>query len=709
MSNRQKKEKTVKRALIVRVLMGLVILFTAHPSQAIYSRRAAKRYAHNKQMQETEKKRKLSETTQTLMDIDGAAAQDVADKVTQENTTIVVPSDSPSDDVQAAEDDEFDRPATTDEILASETPISDAAKDYLMPSDIKASRAADDNTQEVTQLLRRTEQELKKEDDVAVKVAPKIVTESDRQQEKVDEAEMRAPEAPIDTEDELDLVKKRKLVVSLVEKGVEFFKSHNLDYVFNAFSHGKEFLKGELYLFVYDYLGNCLAHGQESDLIWKSLIDMRDTYGTAIVKSLIEKSQKGGGWVTYQWRGSSKVTYVKEVVKEGKYYLIGCGYYPQSKADAVVNLVKGAVGFFNDSLARGAVPEEIFSTLSYPKGRFVQGDLYLYALNWKGVLVAQGDRPGLIGTNSWNVQDTQGKYSTQEIIKKLQETNEGVWVTYMSKNATKIAYAEKITDKKGNNYAIACGYYPDANRTQVINLVKNGYEYMKKNGKTSASLAFSDRRNNDFRYGDLYLTVYDMKGICQANGVNPDLVGVSQWDIQDEDGRYMVREMIDKGNAGGGWVDFKLKNAFLSSYVEKINLGIDSFIIVSGLYPVSKKETMILMVKGAAGFFRTNSMIDALREFVKKNSSFVRGDLFTYVFDANGICYAYGDDYGLIWRNMMNATDDTGKQFIKLMINTAKSGPGSVSYIINDMRKVVYMEPVEKEGKFFIVGSGFYV
>gem|GEM_PF-497991 len=700
-------------ALIVRVLMGLVFLFTTHPSQAIYSRRSAKRYAHIPEAR-ANKKKVLSETTQTLMDIESVAQEEGKQVgLSEDGTAILVPSDTPDESMTKDYlEDDPDRPATMGEIFANENPQKSNASEYLTP-DVKIQRATDTETQEVTQLLRRTEQQIKKEDTASTrKLAPRIITQqSSEQQEdrKIDEAEMNIPQVPVNTEDDLDLVKKRKLVISMVEKGVEFFKTHNLDYVFNAFSHGKDFLKGELYLFVYDYLGNCLAHGQESELIWKNLIDMRDSYGTPIVKSLIEKSQKGGGWVTYQWRGSSKVTYVKEVVKEGKYYLIGCGYYPQSKADAVVNLVKGAVGFFNDSLARGAVSEEIFSTLSYPRGRFVQGDLYLYALNFKGVLVAQGDRPGLIGTSAWNVQDTQGKYSTQEIIKKLQETNEGVWVTYMSKNATKIAYAEKVTDKKGNNYAIACGYYPDANRTQVINLVKNGYEYMKKNGKTSASLAFSDRRTNDFRYGDLYLTVYDMKGVCQANGANPDLVGVSQWDVQDEDGRYMVREMIEKGSNGGGWVDFKLKRAFLSSYVERINLGIDTLTIVSGLYPVSKKETMVLMVKGAAGYFRTNSMIESLREFVRKDGSFVRGDLFAYVFDANGICYAYGDDHGLIWRNMMNATDDTGKQFIKLMINTAKSGAGSVSYIINDMRKVVYIEPVEKEGKFFIVGSGFYV
>ena len=62
----------------------------------------------------------------------------------------------------------------------------------------------------------------------------------------------------------------------------------------------------------------------------------------------------------------------------------------------------------------------------------------------------------------------------QEIIAKLKESQEGIWLEYRSKNARKMAYAEKVADNKGNNYFIACGYYPDVDRNQVINLVRQG-------------------------------------------------------------------------------------------------------------------------------------------------------------------------------------------------------------------------------------------
>jgi signal transduction histidine kinase len=187
------------------------------------------------------------------------------------------------------------------------------------------------------------------------------------------------------------------------------------------------------------------------------------------------------------------------------------------------------------------------------------------------------------------------------------------------------------------------------------------------------------------------------------------LVGANQYDLQDEDGRYYVREFIQKANDGGGWIDFKIKNAIQTAFVEKIDLGIEEFVIGSGVYPVSKRETMLLLAKSAAGYLRMESNEVAFAEFSKSNSKFIRGDLDVMLFDMSGICYAYGDDHDLIWRNLMGQKDDTGKQFIKMFINTAKRGPGTVTYTLNGATKLAYIEPVEKGGKTYIAGSSFYL
>jgi signal transduction histidine kinase len=521
----------------------------------------------------------------------------------------------------------------------------------------------------------------------------------------------REEKASAASDDFFDIAVKRKTAVDLVESGIEFLKRNDTNQTFRAFTHTKDFIKGELYLFVFNSKGVCFAHGQQSDLLWKNLINLRDSYGTPFVRDIIKKGEQGGGWITYNWRNATKVSYVQQIKKDGKIYIVGAGYYPHSKEDAVVNLVKGAVALFNDYKQTGRSKEEAFSTFNYPKGRFVLGDLYLYALDFKGTIMAQADRPGLVGTNSFDYQDEQGKFPNQEIINKLKESPEdGVWVSYISKRAVKRTYAERVEDDKGNSYFIACGFYPSADRNAAVDLVKKGYTYMKKVGKSLAVQDFSSKTNQQYRYGDLYLVVYDLQGVCIAQGENSELVGQNHWDLKDDDGRYFVREMIQKAKNGGGWIDYKIKNSFESMYVELIDLGLpeNTFAIGCGVFPISKSETMNLLVKSSASFLRSNPEDIAFEEFTKKDGKFIRGDMDITVFDASGLCYASGDDYDLIWQNLINAKDDDGKAYVKILINTVKGGAGKVTYKINGVQKIAYVDKVEKTDKVFIVTSSFY-
>lgn len=502
---------------------------------------------------------------------------------------------------------------------------------------------------------------------------------------------------------------KRKQVVALVNEAANFVKNNPFDQAMNAFTHRRDFIRGELYIFVYDYEGFLYANGQDERRVWKNQYDLKDPFGVHIVQELINKSKQGGGWVTYHWRNATKASYVKPFVKDGKEYLLGAGYYPHSKRDIVTGLVKAAVAYFNEVVHEKGFPvDEVFSTLSYPTGRFVMGDLYLYAVDFNGQMMANGDRPGLIGTNVLNVKDPEGKFVNQEIIESLKKASDGVWITYKSKNATKMTYAQKVTDKAGKMYFIASGFYPDATPNRAVDLVKDGYEFMKKHGLSAAVSEFSSRQSDTYRFGDLYLVVLDMKGKVIAHGSNLDAIGQNQYDLKDEDGKFFVREMIEKANQGGGWIDFKLKNAFQSVYVEKVDLGTDSFVIASGLYPISKRETAILLARSAVSFLNSHSEPEAYGAFSDANGKFIRGDLYVFVCGFDGICNVWGDTHELIWRNILNAKDDEGKPYIQVFINTVKQGSGQVAYKINGFERVALIEPAEKDGKQFVLGTAYY-
>ncbi len=502
--------------------------------------------------------------------------------------------------------------------------------------------------------------------------------------------------------------KRRIVAQGLVEKAAAYLKKNDLPTAFNAFTYSNDFIKGELYVFAYDMDGTCLAIGAQRDMLWQNMYDYKDSFGSYVVRSIIDTANKGGGWLVYEWRNTTKVSYIFPVEKDGRKYALGCGFYPHSKRDAVINLVNGAVSHFNDVVQRGGNVGEAFSRFNYSLGDFVFGDLYLFALDFDGRIVAQGDRPGLIGQNSLEHKDANGKYENKEIIEKLKTSPNGVWVDYTSKRAKKSAYARKVTDRQGKNYFIACGYYPDADRRAVVDLVRKGFKYLEGHGVSQSVDEFTSKQNIDFRYGDLYLFVYDMTGKVIADGNNTDLIGTNQNELTDDNGVYYVQAIIEKAKSGGGWIDYIENNSPRFVYVEPVQVGTNHLVIGSGLHPISKPEMMQLLVKRAVSSLSDIKLEQALGQIVKRGGDFIKGDLEVFVFDYQGICYAYGEDASKIWKNMYRETDEKGIPFVQDFIKVVKDGSGTFEYKMNNATKVAYLEALEKDGQHFVVGSSFY-
>lgn len=510
---------------------------------------------------------------------------------------------------------------------------------------------------------------------------------------------------------------KKRDVMSLVKKASTFFEENKLTDACYAFTHSKEFQLGELYIFLADTKGAIYAYGKKEQSLWKNWYQEKDQFGSYYLRELIKKAETGEGWVTYGHKDSVKSSYVKLVHKDDKAYVLGCGFYAHSKNDLVVGLVKGAVSFFKEETKNGRPVEDVFSTFSYPlSGRFAVGDLYLYALDFDFNIVAQGDRPGLIGNNAAEYKDANGTFINQEIIKKLKNSSgdDGIWIEYVSKRAPKQTYAMQVTDQKGKNYFIACGYYPDADKEKMTNLVARGYQYMKSHGTSAAVAEFSSKQSDDFRYGDLYLFVYDINGKVIAHGGNDEFIGRNHFDLKDDEGDPYIRELINnimKSDSENHsiWMNHRIRNAFQSIYAEKVKMGTETFIIGSGIYPLSKRETMMLLAKSAVEFLKENNSETAFEAFSNPGSAFIRGELGVFVLDTNGTCYVWADDMKKVWTNIINWKDQDGRPFIQIMINAVEHGPSKVSFKLHNRIAVAHAEKVEKDGKSYIVGSSFYL
>jgi len=84
---------------------------------------------------------------------------------------------------------------------------------------------------------------------------------------------------------------------ALVKKAAAYIKANGADKAYEEFTNGKAFKDRELYIFVYDFHGKCLAHGANPKLVGKDLIGLKDPDGKPLVQMLVDVAKnKGQGW-----------------------------------------------------------------------------------------------------------------------------------------------------------------------------------------------------------------------------------------------------------------------------------------------------------------------------------------------------------------------------------------------------------------------------
>lgn len=107
-------------------------------------------------------------------------------------------------------------------------------------------------------------------------------------------------------------------------------------------------------------------------------------------------------------------------------------------------------------------------------------------------------------------------------------------------------------------------------REEAVAMVKRVQAKFKAEGPNATFKAVSDQTVKDFHDRDLYPFIYDMTGINVAHGARPALIGKNLMDLKDQDGKYLIREMvaIAKG-PGNGWVNYKWPNPLTNKIEDK--------------------------------------------------------------------------------------------------------------------------------------------
>lgn len=100
-----------------------------------------------------------------------------------------------------------------------------------------------------------------------------------------------------------------------------------------------------------------------------------------------------------------------------------------------------------------------------------------------------------------------------------------------------------------------------------------------------------------------------------------------------------------------------------------------------------EKEDVMSLVGDAAKAVAANKA-EAVKNI--QNGAYVKGDLYVFAYDLNGVMVAHPQKPSSVGQNFLNQGDDNGKMFRKDIVEAAKKGSGWVDYTLKGSNKTAF-------------------
>ncbi len=228
-------------------------------------------------------------------------------------------------------------------------------------------------------------------------------------------------------------------LAAFVDEAAVYAGDVGKDRAIETFSDPKgSFVRGNQYIFAYDFNGISLAHPMNPWAKNLSLRYYRDINGVSTVGNAMITSSQGGGYthsvrklvtdngtiyipsLTYSlpvddtwWIGSSVLNPDYLALTTGD--LTGIRTRTNSLAEMAA-LVDDAIAYSHEK-GRDA----LFDEINAPEGQFSHGDLWIWASGNDGVLLADPYMKEMIGENIWDYTDSYGAMTTMQAIDLARE------------------------------------------------------------------------------------------------------------------------------------------------------------------------------------------------------------------------------------------------------------------------------------------------
>ena len=255
-----------------------------------------------------------------------------------------------------------------------------------------------------------------------------------------------------------NIIEKNRLM-AFVDEAASYVKDNGKEKALQEFNNRSgSFVRGELYIFAYDFNGTNIAHPIRPDLVGHDQRNLLDINDVAIARNELALAKRGGGFMYLVFQNpihenseELKLIYLKKV--DGSLWL-GSGTYlsnisasfGQEERDELVTYVDEALQFVHEN-----GKEKALEAFNYPKGNFTRDGRYIFAYDYNGRTLALPFQPELIGTNRIDAKDPNGVDFVSQSIDAARMGSGFVYYIYpdASRNMTpalKLSYVVNVND-----------------------------------------------------------------------------------------------------------------------------------------------------------------------------------------------------------------------------------------------------------------------
>ena len=263
-------------------------------------------------------------------------------------------------------------------------------------------------------------------------------------------------------------------IMAFVDEAVTYVNNNGVEKALDEFNNPTgSFVRGDLYIFAYDFNGTCMAHPINPELVGQT--GLLDINGVDVVGRELALAKRGGGTMyivfpnpAHDGEEELKQLYI-ESVNDSLY--LGSGLYlsdisasfNQEERDELVAYVNEALQFVQENGKEKAL--EVFND---PEGNFTRDGRYVFAYDYDGRNLALPHQPELVGTNRIDAQDANGVYFIQQVIDVAKMGSGSLYYVYPDpeRNMADTLKLSYVVDVDGT-WLLGSGIYSDNEAANV--------------------------------------------------------------------------------------------------------------------------------------------------------------------------------------------------------------------------------------------------